>query len=352
VPQTSPVAIILTPKRFTRVSISSLFDIWKLPEFQKYREMLATAAVVGGGAALASAAYYYYLGKEDKKIFGRPLRKVCKKTESGLPIVVTDVIAALRADGLRDMGIFRQSGSKRTVSILKELYDKGEKVCLDEVDSYTRADLLKQYLRELPEPVFPYSLFGKIVLIEKQYGEDEDMEAWFSSMYTIIGQLPQPNFALLKFLCNFLDEVAQYENINAMSKRNLAIVFAPSLLRPTEFISQLELLEMTPVTINAVSKCIDFHKQLFALHPNKDISENGKNNKEAMETLMNINASNASGKTYEQDDSEQLSIIPSGSTLSTTLIEDYTEEYNSQEKVKENEKESNEEENKTEDNQT
>lgn len=45
-----------------------------------------------------------------------------------------------------------------------------------------------------------------------------------------INELPDPNYATLKFLMGHLDKVAQHESVNQMSRSNLAIVFGPNLL--------------------------------------------------------------------------------------------------------------------------
>ncbi len=39
----------------------------------------------------------------------------------------------------------------------------GDEVELSHVDAFTRADLLKVFLRELPEPAFPYSFFQQCI---------------------------------------------------------------------------------------------------------------------------------------------------------------------------------------------
>jgi hypothetical protein len=44
--------------------------------------------------------------------------------------------------------------------------------------------------------------------------------------------LPKKNMQLLKMLCKFLHTVTQYSHVNRMVSANLAIVFAPNLLRP------------------------------------------------------------------------------------------------------------------------
>ena len=46
--------------------------------------------------------------------------------------------------------------------------------------------------------------------------------------------LPPVNLVLLKTLCEFLHKVMQNQEVNKMTSSNLAIVFAPNLLRPPQ----------------------------------------------------------------------------------------------------------------------
>lgn len=63
-------------------------------------------------------------------------------------------------------GIFRVSGSRMQVTILKCQIDEGHDVNLNDCkDPYVIAHLLKQYLRELPEPLLTYKLYKSFIAI-------------------------------------------------------------------------------------------------------------------------------------------------------------------------------------------
>lgn len=55
--------------------------------------------------------------------------------------------------GLTFEGIYRISGVKSKVQALRDMYNRGEVVCLKEYDPHTVASLFKLFLRELPEPL-------------------------------------------------------------------------------------------------------------------------------------------------------------------------------------------------------
>ena len=63
--------------------------------------------------------------------------------------------------GMTDEGIYRVSGVKSKVQALKETYNYGRPANLHEHEPNIVASLLKQFLRELPEPVLTMELMPK-----------------------------------------------------------------------------------------------------------------------------------------------------------------------------------------------
>lgn len=57
------------------------------------------------------------------------------------------------------MGIFRKSGVKSRIQNLRQMNETSpDNVCYDGQSAYDVADLLKQYFRDLPEPIFTSKL--------------------------------------------------------------------------------------------------------------------------------------------------------------------------------------------------
>ena len=67
----------------------------------------------------------------------------------------------LNLSGLSCEGIYRISGVKSKVQALKDSYNRGLPVTLHEHEPNVVASLLKQFLRELPEPVLTTELLPK-----------------------------------------------------------------------------------------------------------------------------------------------------------------------------------------------
>lgn len=63
--------------------------------------------------------------------------------------------------GLQEEGLFRRSPSSSLLRAAQEAYDRGNVVSLENfADPHLAAVLLKKYLRDLPEPIFPESIYG------------------------------------------------------------------------------------------------------------------------------------------------------------------------------------------------
>lgn len=131
---------------------------------------------------------------------------------------------------VRVEGLFRIPGGSKHVDDLKEKFDKGEGVDLDpdEVDPHELASLLKQFLRELPEPLFAYDLYYPLINTQSNRDDESRLEC----MKILLESLPKENLKVAGHVCRFLRRVADNAEFNRMNAENLAMVFAPNVLRP------------------------------------------------------------------------------------------------------------------------
>ena len=104
-------------------------------------------------------------------------------------------------------------------------------------DPHNLASLTKLWLRELPEIISPnfYSAFIEANNVE---GYEERLCA----IRDLVWRLPATSFHLIDRLCEHLHLIAEHELENQMHAPNLAIVFAPTILRPPEGIDSYALL--------------------------------------------------------------------------------------------------------------
>uniref|UniRef100_A0A672YXT1 Rho GTPase activating protein 22 n=1 Tax=Sphaeramia orbicularis TaxID=375764 RepID=A0A672YXT1_9TELE len=147
------------------------------------------------------------------------------------PLLVEQCVDFIRERGLDEEGLFRMPGQANLVKELQEAFDCGDKPLFDSsTDVHTVASLLKLYLRELPEPVIPFSKYEDFLSCAQLLAKDE--EEGVQELGNQVSTLPLPNYNLLKYICKFLDEVQSHCNENKMSVQNLATVFGPNILRP------------------------------------------------------------------------------------------------------------------------
>ncbi|CAG5870554.1 unnamed protein product [Menidia menidia] len=167
-------------------------------------------------------------------VFGQRLEEtVLYERRYGLclvPLVVEQCVTFIRERGLSEVGLFRQPGRTSLVKELQEAFDSGERPTFDgSTDVHTVASLLKLYLRQLPEPLVPYSSYQDFLLCGRKLSSDRTLG--LGELRNLLQELPVANFNLLKFICQFLNEVQSYSNTNRMSVQNLATVFGPNILR-------------------------------------------------------------------------------------------------------------------------
>uniref|UniRef100_A0A3B5M5X2 Uncharacterized protein n=1 Tax=Xiphophorus couchianus TaxID=32473 RepID=A0A3B5M5X2_9TELE len=79
-----------------------------------------------------------------------------------VPILVQKCAEFIIEHGLEEEGIFRLPGQDNAVRQFRDAFDAGERPSFpSDTDVHTVASLLKLYLRELPEPVVPWSQAGR-----------------------------------------------------------------------------------------------------------------------------------------------------------------------------------------------
>ncbi|KAM6945488.1 rho GTPase-activating protein 1 [Aplochiton taeniatus] len=162
--------------------------------------------------------------------FGVPLSLLRERSADAdlVPVVMRDTIVFLSEQGLEIEGIFRRSANVTLVKEVQQRYNSGEQVSFSQMeDVHLAAVILKTFLRELPEPVLTYALYNDIVNF---HNVDLEAEAKVAAMRTLLESLPEENYATLRYLVNFLAQVASYSEVNKMTNSNLAVVFGPNLL--------------------------------------------------------------------------------------------------------------------------
>ncbi|EIW79048.1 RhoGAP-domain-containing protein [Coniophora puteana RWD-64-598 SS2] len=162
--------------------------------------------------------------------FGVDLAEQMARDNADVPSILEKCCATIERHGLRSQGIYRLSGMARKVNTLKERLDKDmDNVNLDAEewisDINTVTSVLKMWLRELPEPLMTSQLHQGFVDAAKI----ENDRLRHIRLHERVNDLPDPNYATLKFFMGHLHKIVQYEAENSMSIQNIGIVFGPTL---------------------------------------------------------------------------------------------------------------------------
>ncbi|KAK3528987.1 hypothetical protein QTP70_014118, partial [Hemibagrus guttatus] len=177
------------------------------------------------------------------------------------PLLVEQCVNFIRERGLDEEGLFRMPGQANLVKELQDAFDCGEKPQFDSnTDVHTVASLLKLYLRELPEPVIPFCKYDDFLTCAQLVAKDE--EEGLHELGQQVKTLPSANYNLLKYICNFLDEVQSHSSENKMSVQNLATVFGPNILRP-KMEDPVAIMEGTSLVQHLMTVLISKHDQLY-----------------------------------------------------------------------------------------
>ncbi|CAM5104422.1 unnamed protein product [Natator depressus] len=171
--------------------------------------------------------------KKQTGVFGVKISVVTKRERSKVPYIVRQCVEEVEKRGIEEVGIYRISGVATDIQALKAAFDANNKdilVMLSDMDINAIAGTLKLYFRELPEPLLTdrlYPAFMEGIALS-------DPAAKENCMMHLLRSLPDPNLITFLFLLEHLKRVAEKEPINKMSLHNLATVFGPTLLRPSE----------------------------------------------------------------------------------------------------------------------
>ncbi|CAN8295004.1 unnamed protein product [Cochlearia groenlandica] len=128
--------------------------------------------------------------------------------------------------GLQVEGIFRITGQTSEEEYVREQLNKG--LIPDGIDVHCLAGLIKAWFRELPKGVLDYLPSEKVMQCES----DDDF-------VKVVRLLPQTEASLLNWAINLMADVVEYEHVNKMNSRNLALVFAPNMSKMADPLTAL-----------------------------------------------------------------------------------------------------------------
>ncbi|XP_030067418.1 rho GTPase-activating protein 7 [Microcaecilia unicolor] len=163
---------------------------------------------------------------KDKNVFGVPFVLNVQRTGHPVPKSILQAMEYLRVHFLDQVGLFRKSGVKSRIQALREMNELDANcVSYEGQSAFDVADMLKQYFRDLPEPIFTSKLCESFLHIYQYLPKDQQ----FNAAQAAILLLPDENREALKSLLFFLRDVVACVHENQMTPTNVAVCLAPSL---------------------------------------------------------------------------------------------------------------------------
>ncbi|CAO1614360.1 unnamed protein product [Sympodiomycopsis kandeliae] len=186
-------------------------------------------------------------------MFGRSLVEQALDESRDVPLIVEKCIQAVEANGMDYEGIYRKSGGTSQLKIITQLFERGQRFDLNDQNRFNDVSaitsVLKNYFRELPEPLLTYDLHERFIEASQKPEYRLDPGAREAKMKELISALPASHRETLRMLCAHLGRIANRAEENRMTARNLGVVFGPTLMRSADVSKEFSEMGQKSMTI-------------------------------------------------------------------------------------------------------
>lgn len=137
---------------------------------------------------------------ESATLFGNDLAKQAEIEGRPIPYILARCIEEVEANGMDYEGIYRKSGGASSLRAIIDAFEIGGEVNFDNLvgsgDICAVTSALKQYLRNLPDPLLPFSVYDRF--LQAATGNDVALKiAKFKGVFEI---MPKVNYDCLQIL--------------------------------------------------------------------------------------------------------------------------------------------------------
>ncbi|XP_053228273.1 rho GTPase-activating protein 45 [Podarcis raffonei] len=221
------------------------------------------------------------------QLFGRDFAQQSRLSSDGVPFIVKKCICEIERRAMKTKGIYRVNGVKTRVEKLCQAFENGkELVELSQAYPHDISNVLKLYLRQLPEPIMPFRMYNSLMglakeslqggaegrpgksiaeLVDRGPETEKVVVALVTKLRDLLKELPPENLSTLKYIVLHLRRIVEVEQENKMTPGNLGIVFGPTLMRPrpTEATVSLSSLVDYPHQARIVEALVTFYPAIF-----------------------------------------------------------------------------------------
>ncbi|XP_029003946.1 rho GTPase-activating protein 29 isoform X2 [Betta splendens] len=196
-------------------------------------------------------------------LFGINFTQAAKNGQGGIPFIIRKCTSEIENRALNIKGIYRVNGAKSRVEKLCQAFENGKDLVeLSELSPHDISNVLKLYLRQLPEPLILFRYYNDFIGLAKESQSIivEELEALRLSpspvtpaqvsvelnrvlfkIKDLLRQLPSAHYKTLQFLIEHLHRVTERSEENKMTASNLGIIFGPTLIKPRQANAEVSL---------------------------------------------------------------------------------------------------------------
>ncbi|XP_066547994.1 rho GTPase-activating protein 29 isoform X1 [Amia ocellicauda] len=188
-------------------------------------------------------------------LFGIDFALAAKNNPDGIPFIIKKCTSEIENRALNIKGIYRVNGAKSRVEKLCQAFENGKDLVeLSDLYPHDISNVLKLYLRQLPEPLILFRLYNEFIGLAKESQNiiSDEVDSTPNSPVTekphvnielnrvifkikdLLRQLPRAHYKTLQYLIGHLHRVMEKAEENKMTASNLGIIFGPTLMKPRQ----------------------------------------------------------------------------------------------------------------------
>ncbi|XP_049336829.1 rho GTPase-activating protein 29 isoform X1 [Astyanax mexicanus] len=188
-------------------------------------------------------------------LFAVDFSQAARNSPDGIPFIIRKCTTEIENRALNIKGIYRVNGAKSRVEKLCQAFENGKDLVeLSDLYPHDISNVLKLYLRQLPEPLILFRYYNDFIGLAKECQSiiiDEaetsggspasdvpqvsvELNRVLFKIKDLLRQLPTTHYKTLQLLIRHLHRVSEKAEENKMTASNLGIIFGPTLIKPRQ----------------------------------------------------------------------------------------------------------------------
>uniref|UniRef100_A0A673IE26 Rho GTPase-activating protein 29 n=1 Tax=Sinocyclocheilus rhinocerous TaxID=307959 RepID=A0A673IE26_9TELE len=237
-------------------------------------------------------------------LFAIDFAQAAKNSPDGIPFIIKKCTSEIENRALNIKGIYRVNGAKSRVEKLCQAFENGKDLVeLSDLYPHDISNVLKLYLRQLPEPLILFRFYNDFIGLAKESQSiivDEveasrgnptpdssqisvELKRVLFKIKDLLRQLSSAHYKTLQFLIQHLHRVSERADENKMTASNLGIIFGPTLIKPRQADAEISLSSLVDYPYQAlIVELLIRHYEMFfdtplsPLPPSSPVAEKGK----------------------------------------------------------------------------